>query len=335
MPDVAMPRFRLKEIELTGMVAYIESEFVDYDMETPTDHSPDPAFYEKGLALFKKYNCNGCHELSAAHKSDEAAPDLSLIGSKKIYEIDFGKTTIDQTVTAYIRAKISTPRIFSPTMKMPDFQFTDEELQAVTIALLGNTSDNIPEEYIIHPKQKSTFMPQGEFGKIVKDLTCLSCHVMSGNGRLVATDLTLEASQAQRDWIEGYFKVPYSLRPILTERMPNFFMSKEESKTIAEYMEKVFIADSLDREITKDAAKVAIGKALYYEKYGCESCHQIAGKGGYVGPPLDKLGSRLKGGWIFHWLKKPQAYKPESIEPDNKLSDDEAEALTTYLLTLK
>jgi mono/diheme cytochrome c family protein len=335
LSDAAMPRFRLPENELTGMVAYIESEFVDYEMEAPPEHTPDPAFYEKGLALFKKYNCNGCHELSAAHKSDEIAPELSSIGSKKIYEIDFGKTTIDQTLPSYIHAKLATPRIFSPTMKMPDYQFTDEERQAVTVALLGNTNENIPEEYIVHPKQESIFDPQGEFGKIVKDLACLSCHVMNGNGRLVATDLSLESSQAQRKWIEGYFRVPYSLRPILTERMPNFFLSKAEINMIADYMEKVFIIDSLDREITKDVASISKGKGLYFEKYGCQSCHQISGKGGYVGPPLDKISSRLKAGWIFHWLKNPQAYKPESIEPDNKLTDEEAEALTTYLLTLK
>jgi mono/diheme cytochrome c family protein len=335
MPDVAMPRFRLPESELTGMVAYIESEFIDYEMVTPPEHVPDPAFYEKGLALFKKYNCNGCHELSAAHTSEEAAPDLSQIGSKKMYEIDFGKTTIDQTLPSYIHAKLATPRIFSSAMKMPDFHLTDEEQQAVTVALLGNTNDKIPEEYIIHPKPKSTFVPQGDFGKIVKDLACLSCHVINGNGRLVATDLSMEASQARQQWIEGYFKVPYSLRPILTERMPNFFLSNDEIKTITEYMEQVFVADSLDRDIPNDASLISKGRGLYFEKYGCQSCHQISGKGGYVGPPLDKINARLKAGWIFHWLKNPQAFKPESIEPDNKLTDDDAEALTAYLLTLK
>ncbi len=334
-PDVAMPRFRLKENELTGMVAYIVSEFVDFEMESQPEHIPDPAFYEKGLALFKKYNCNGCHALSAAHKSEEVGPELSLIGSKKIYEIDFGKTTIDQSLPSYIHAKLATPRIFSPAMKMPDFQFTDEEMQAVTVALLGNTNETIPEEYIVHSKPKSTFVPQGEFGKIVKDLACMSCHVMNGNGHLVATDLSMEASQAQRKWIEGYFKVPYSLRPILTERMPNFFLSNTEIKTIADYMEKVFVVDSIDRKIPMDAASISKGNGLYFEKYGCQGCHQISGKGGYVGPPLDKIGSRLQAGWIFHWLKNPQAYKPESIEPDNKLTDEDAEALTAYLTTLK
>jgi cytochrome c551/c552 len=218
---------------------------------------------------------------------------------------------------------------------MPDFHLTDEEQEAVTVALLGNTNDKIPEEYIIRPKPKSTFIPHGEFGKIVKDLACLSCHVVNGNGRLVATDLSMEASQARQQWIEGYFKVPYSLRPILTERMPNFFLSSNEIKTISDYIGKVFVVDSLDREIPMDAVSISKGKSLFFEKYGCQSCHQISGKGGYVGPPLDKINSRLKAGWIFQWLKNPQAFKPESIEPDNKLTDNEAEALTAFLLTLK
>jgi mono/diheme cytochrome c family protein len=169
----------------------------------------------------------------------------------------------------------------------------------------------------------------------VADYACFGCHVMNGRGRLVATDLSLEASQAQAKWIEGYFKIPYSLRPILTERMPNLFISEKEIKTLVAYMQQAFIVDSLDRPIKIDAAAVTRGRGLYFEKYGCQSCHQLAGKGGYVGPPLDKVGSRLKAGWIFHWLKNPQAYKPESIEPNNRLSDDEAEALTAFLATFK
>lgn len=337
-PDVQMPRYRLNENELVGVVAYMESEFVDYEMEPAEGgppQKPDPAFYEKGLELFKKYNCSGCHELQAVRKAEEMAPELTFIGSKKTYEIDFGKTTIEQTLPSYLQTKLTNPRIFSSTMKMPRFEFTDEEAQAVTVALLGNTNEKIPEEYLVRGKPKSTFMPQGDFGKLVNDLACLGCHTMNGVGRLVATDLSLEASQAQAKWIEGYFKVPYSLRPVLTERMPNLFLSDGEIKTIVEYMQKAFIADSLDHRMHMDAAAIAKGKDLYVGKYGCQSCHQIGGKGGYVGPPLDKVGGRLTAGWIFHWLKNPQAFKPQTIEPNNKLTDEEADALTAYLMALK
>ncbi len=334
-PGVTMPRYRFSEEELIAVVAYMESEFVDYDLEAPPPHTPDPDFAEKGLALFKKYNCSGCHALGDMSGPGEMAPDLTFIGSKKLYEIDFGKSGIEQSLPSYLDTKLKTPRVFLPNLKMPSFGFTDEEARAITVALLGNTSDRIPEEKIVRAASQSTFNPQGEFGKLVNDLACLGCHTMQGKGRLVATDLSLEASQAQGKWIEGYFKVPYSLRPILTERMPNLFLSDGEIKTIVDYMEKVFVADSLERQVPSDAATIAKGKGLYYERYGCQACHQIESKGGYVGPPLDKLSTRLKPGWVFHWLKHPQAYRPESIEPDNKLTDQDAEALTVFLMSLK
>jgi hypothetical protein len=220
-------------------------------------------------------------------------------------------------------------------MKMPKYEFTDEEARAISVAMLGNTDETIPAEFKIYDKPTGFFAPQGEFGKLVDNLACFGCHTMFGRGRLVATDLTLEASQAQRKWIESYFKVPYSLRPILTERMPNLFLSNMEISVMVDYMEKVFIVDSLDRDIKVDQAKVAKGKILYYEKYACQACHQVSLKGGYVGPALDKVGLRLTPGWMFHWLKNPQAFKPGSIDPNNNLSDDEAEALTAFLTTLK
>jgi mono/diheme cytochrome c family protein len=219
-------------------------------------------------------------------------------------------------------------------MKMPNYEFSDEQAQAISVALLGNTSEQIPEELKIKPKPAGTYSPQGKFGKLVNDLACFGCHTMFDRGRLIATDLTLEASMAKRDWIEHYFNVPYSLRPILTERMPNLFLSEDEIKTLVDYMQTVFVADTLAHDITINETTIAKGKLLYNERYGCQSCHQINGKGGFVGPPLDKVASRLQPGWIFHWLKNPQAYKPESIEPNNNFTDQEAEVITAYLMSL-
>ncbi len=335
LPGVQMPRYRLKEDELIGIVAYIESEFVDFEKEQAPPNTPDPANYEKGLALFKKFNCAGCHRLSVVPKEEEIGPELTAIGSKKLYEIEFGTSGIEQTLPSYLNTKLLNPRVFAKALKMPRYEFTAEEAQAITTALLGNTTEKIPDNLIVHAAPPSTFAPQGEFGSLVDDLACLGCHTMNGRGHLVATDLSLEASQAQSPWIKGYFKVPYSLRPTLTERMPNLFLSDAEIATLVDYMQKVFIADSLAHVVPSDAATAVKGKGLYYEKYACQSCHQIGGNGGYVGPPLDKVGSRLKPGWVYHWLKNPQAFKTITLEPNNNLSDAEADALTAYLMTLK
>jgi mono/diheme cytochrome c family protein len=334
-PGVDMPRFRFSDIDLAAVVAYITSEFLDYDMQELPPHTPDPGFYEKGLALLKKYNCTGCHNLGTMKKGEEMGPELTTVGSKSLHEIDFGETDIPHSLPAYLFTKVKVPRVFSASMKMPDYQFSDDEAKAIAVALLGNTNENIPDQLNIPQSSSSTFAPQGEFGRLVDDLACFGCHTMFGRGRLVATDLSMEASQAQQKWIEGYFRVPYSLRPILTERMPNLGLSDSEIKSIVDYMETVLIADSLDMDIPMDAATIEEGKNLFYGRYGCQACHQVNLKGGFVGPALDKVGDRLKPGWIFHWLKNPQASNAETIEPNNNLSDEEAQVLTSFLMSLK
>ena len=134
MPGVQMPRYRFTDNELTGIVAYMESEFVNYDMQQAPPHTTDPAYYEKGLALFQKFNCGGCHQLQGVAGSVEMGPDLTFIGSKKIYEIDFGKTSIDQTLPSYLTTKLLEPRIFSLTSKMPNFGFNEKQATAVSVA---------------------------------------------------------------------------------------------------------------------------------------------------------------------------------------------------------
>lgn len=77
------------------------------------------------------------------------------------------------------------------------------------------------------------------------------------------------------------------------------------------------------------------GKQLYSNKYGCNACHSVADTGGVVGPALDRAGFRLNGSWVFRWVKYPQAMKPDTRMPNLGLSDDDAQAVTLYLATLR
>ena len=335
LANVGMPRFRFSDEDLAAVVLYMKNEFVDYDMVQPPEHTRDPESYQKGLTAFKKFNCSGCHQLGAMNRAEEMGPELSFVGSKRMYEIDFGTSKIERALPNYIQTKLMTPHAFSPTARMPKFGFTEQEAQAITVALLAGRNESIPNKFVRRTLPTNKFIPQGEFGKLVDDLACLACHKMGGSGRLVATDLSLEASQAHPEWIMNYFKVPYSLRPILTERMPNLSLTDAERKTIVDYMQLNFIADSLDRTIPMSDTLALHGRGLYFDRYACQSCHQMEGKGGYVGPPLDKLNTRLKPGWIYYWLKNPQAFKPATIEPNNNMSDADAEAIAAFLLTQK
>jgi mono/diheme cytochrome c family protein len=154
----------------------------------------------------------------------------------------------------------------------------------------------------------------------------------------LAPDLSIIGTQDRPEWITAYFRVPYSLRPILTERMPLLGMSEPEIRTAINYFQTALLDDSVPREIfpqgKPDAEEIAKGKHLYYERYGCQSCHQVSLAGGYVGPPLDGVGVRLFSGYIFTYLKNPQKIKPAVVEPNYGLDDTEARALTAYVVSL-
>ncbi|HKI89561.1 MAG TPA: c-type cytochrome, partial [Draconibacterium sp.] len=340
-PDIKMPQFGFNKDELKAVTAYILSEFIDYDEpeKAATENTgTDPNFYAKGLKLFNQYNCSACHNLTAKGVSKNPGPDLKNIGGKKLYELDFKETGIEKSLPSYLYAKINKPRQFFENSRMPDFKFNKDDIEAITTALLSIKDESIPDKYKILPEPESTYQPQGAFGKIIKKYSCLSCHVIYKKGFLLATDLSKEGSRVNEDWLKNYFKIPYTLRPTLTERMPNLFMSEEDIELISKYFSLVLVDDEISQKSNleeEDPALIEKGKNLFYEKYACQSCHQIGSKGGYVGPPLDKSGSRLTKGWVFQWIKNPQKYRPDVIEPNHGLNDDEANAITAYIMSLK
>ncbi len=153
----------------------------------------------------------------------------------------------------------------------------------------------------------------------------------------MAPDLSRSGSQLNHQWIREYFKVPYTLRPVMTERMPNLYMPEEDIDLLSRYISMTLRDDSLDvySELEFTPAEAEFGRKLYYNIYGCQACHQIGGSGGYVGPVLDDLDKRLQAGWVYMRLKDPRRFDPLVPEPDFGLSDEEARALAAFLLSEK
>lgn len=338
-PGVEMPQYGFTVEEAAAVTAYMVSEFIDWDApeeDTSATHTPLPAFYEKGLTLFNQYNCGGCHELPGAKVVENKGPALTEIGSKETFRIDFGKADIPHTLHDYIDAKIKNPRQFGAGTRMPQFSLSDAERDAIVTALLAQKKLQVPAEFLRAPVTRPKFSPQGKIGRIFKKYSCLKCHSVDGTGGDVAPDLRIIGSQLRRDWIREYFKVPYSLRPIVEERMPNLSISDGEVEALLDFFETVFVDDSIsaDNDLNLSPEARERGRGLFFEKYGCQSCHIVSGKGGYVGPPLDRSGERLQPGWVYNWLLDPQKYKPDTIEPRSGMSRAEARDIVAYLMTL-
>lgn len=344
LPKTRMPQFSFPEKDVRAVAAYIESQFVDEELDPEEAAAleaslprPSEEVLRQGETLFHKHGCAGCHTIAGILPKGKLGPELDGIGTKDVDRLDFARTTIPRTLSSWLFLKVRHPRAFGANLRMPEYDLTEEQVHAIVTALLSITGRRIPSKFLPPAASASSYNPQGPFGKILGKYKCLTCHRIFGRGGDLAPDLSIAASQAKPEWIANYFKLPYSLRPILEERMPLLHMSDQEIKTSVDYFQTVLIRDEVAKDVPfnlRDPALINQGRELFFSKYGCQGCHQINLKGGYVGPALDGVNTRLYAGYIYRWLKNPQAFRPETIEPRRGLSDDEAAALTAYVYSL-
>ena len=86
-----------------------------------------------------------------------------------------------------------------------------------------------------------------------------------------------------------------------------------------------------------------MNKMLYY---GCPSCHTIPGvpgANGLVGPPLNRIASRVYLGGhlpntpsnLTRWLQNPQEVDPHNAMPNMHITPGDARDIAAYLYTLR
>lgn len=81
-------------------------------------------------------------------------------------------------------------------------------------------------------------------------------------------------------------------------------------------------------------ARADDGAALF-AAHGCDSCHRVGERGGSAGPDLTLAGFRRPRGWLERWLRSPHAWKPDTLMPEQGLSDADRDALAGYLSAQK
>ena len=184
--------------------------------------------------------------------------------------------------------------------------------------------------------QKSESETTNNFDKLLNDVRCMTCHNIQDHGGSFAPELTHEGSKLKGEWIKGFIETPDIIRPLL-KQMPKFNLTSEEAQTGADFVEEFFVSDEIDLdsfanvELTNN--KINLGKEVYDAK-GCKTCHTIK-EGGIVGPNLKRVGDRMENGFIFFHLKDPHHETPDAVEPNYNLTDEEATALTHYLMSCK
>ncbi len=338
-PQTRMPRYNFSDVDVRDLVAYFEDELRDFDAPA---NILEPLrvkqrLAERGEKLFKTAGCFACH--GGTKEGERFGPDLYGIGDRKATSLDFGRRSdLPRNLTNWLAAKVTAPRSFASGLKMPTFAFDGTQRRAVVTALLSMPATPVPEAYRVVPVQQPSIVPAGPIGAIISRYRCLSCHEIGGRGADISTaPLSFEGSKVYRQWLAEYLTVPYSIRPILPERMPILHIATDDAAKLADVIEMLYVDPAVPDDpfagrpaSDHDAAE---GERLY-TTLGCRACHIIGTNGGYYGPPLSDTRTRLKPGWVFRYLQNPQRWRADVRCPNYGLTDTDALRLTAYLVTL-
>jgi len=333
------------------------------------------ALSDKGKGIWGRARCNLCHPVKGKGGNVGVGPDLGRLAEKvnrnwlylwikepksyfhstQMSRYRFDDEELRQLIEYLMQAYDFKPEEDDEEEEKGEHP-EDEELQeeAVKVSSLipegsmierGKRIIEFNRCFICHeiegisellPIKEPIDEPADTFAHLLNDVRCMTCHNIQGEGGSFAPELTHEGSKLKRKWIKGFLQKPDIIRPLL-QQMPKFNISEKEAETAVEFIEEYFVNDAIpvdkfaDRQPTEE--EFAGGKELYDLK-GCRTCHTIE-SGGIVGPTLKRVGDRLENGFIFHHLKNPHLEVPDGVEPNFQLSDDEAIAITNYLMLCK
>ncbi|MCH7947042.1 MAG: c-type cytochrome [candidate division Zixibacteria bacterium] len=343
-PRKKMLAFNFSSQEALDIAAYFFDEFTEDDYLYPQKLNAAQAALSpeerqqkviKGKQIFWGYGCRGCHNVADIPKL-KVGTDLSNIGNRSVSSLYFGdKDDVARNLHNWIFMKIKNPIAFDSLYNMPNFNLTDQEALAITVALLGNKEKEYPPEFLVHELESSPYTkPPGKFGELFERYSCISCHTVEKYGGTLSTvSLTNVGSRVKYEWLKNYLLKPFAVRPIVTARMPRFRMTEADAEEIARYLKEVYVSREIPKFLEHEFTAEDENKGRnIFEQQKCVSCHIVDGQGGYVGPSLDNLAQRLETGWVYKWLRNPQKYQPRTIHPNYGFSEKEAKQLTAFLI---
>jgi quinol-cytochrome oxidoreductase complex cytochrome b subunit/cytochrome c551/c552 len=164
---------------------------------------------------------------------------------------------------------------------------------------------------------------------IFRAQNCKACHPGGGN-KGIGPDLTkLSVDHRNAAWLVPHFKDPAKIVP--GSSMPAVQLKDSELNALSAFVMKL----TPDAEASIMAAPdYVVQGALVYQSNHCATCHQVAGVGQKLGPPLDAVGERHDRAWLEQHFRDPQGTSKGTIMPPYKFTAEDMDALCKYLLQL-
>jgi mono/diheme cytochrome c family protein len=293
---------------------------------------PDAPTLTQGKNLYVAKGCRGCHELQGFERPYSIAPVLSRVGEK-----------VDND---WLGKWLKRPKDYLPETIMPFFDLPDEEIQALAAFLLSRKEKSNESVQPLVPGD----IESGQ--KLVAEIGCLGCHKVQEKGGTFGPDLSRVAEKLDFQWQVSWIKDPLAYDPETV--MPNFRLADKQLSDIANYLLSLGTKADVKKTaepISENGQLVETGKKLFSQK-GCTGCHTMKGfemgfkkapeHTGFGDKRVDELDfgnvhdiPRTRAAWVLAKEKSPRIFSTDTIKlimPNFELSDEEAQALRTFVL---
>jgi len=171
--------------------------------------------------------------------------------------------------------------------------------------------------------------------RLFNEYNCIGCHKIAGYKvpDRIAPSLTAISSKVNRDWLIRWLKDPKEY--LKNTKMPGPRLNDKEIGYMTDYLLSQTVDNKdLPPPLFFKGGDSVEGRRLVKE-LGCLGCHIIDGKGNNFAPDLSGIGTKVNADWIYRFLKNPKAYDPKTRMPVIRMSEEEIQNITAYLMTLK
>jgi cytochrome c551/c552 len=354
-----MPSLRLTEDEARDIATYLMTRKRDGFTYQNADYMDDPNLKNQGLALVRNYGCAACHEIAGLEEEQRIGTELTKEGSKPIERLDFAllghEAERDGWLThkGFFEHKLTDPAVYDKgkekakqdRLKMPNFNLSKPEIDAVTTFLEGSVDATVPARYFYNPVGQQQDVIEGWW--VVRKYNCMGCHKVHV-GQLTTFDtmtryqdpdwkdqkpptLIGEGARVNPEWLMRFLNNPAlsesdtnrdGVRQYLKARMPTFSFSDGEIRKIVRFFEALsyqaqpFIAEKLDP--LSDQERTMARQLFSSEGAPCLKCHMTGDPkhdSKATAPNFTVAKDRLKPGWTRRWILDPALMSPGTAMP--------------------